>query len=141
MKNTLYLLRLLLAVFIMAGTGTFGLVNAQDPKPVQSEPLFNKSVGTWEGSLLIDTIKLPLVFKIMKNEQQKFIVTLDSPSQNAYNVPLGDLSNEAGQLKINAPSIYGYYLGKFSDESTLEGTWSQNGASFPLKLVRKKDIK
>ena len=141
MKYTFYLKRFLLVIFLITTTGILNFVNAQEPKTVQIDPLLTKSLGTWEGNLLIDTIKLPIVFKINKNEQQKFVVTLDSPAQNAYNIPLGDLSNEAGQLKINAPSLNGNYVGKFLDDSTLEGTWSQNGASLPLKLIKKREVR
>jgi hypothetical protein len=141
MKNRFNLKRLLLVIFLMVNTIIFNFMHAQEPKPVQSDPLFTKSIGTWEGNLLIDTTKLPLVFKIKKNEQQKFVVTLDSPSQKGFNFPLGDLSNEAGKLKIDAPSINGYYIGKFLDASTLDGTWSQNGASLPLRLIKKKEVK
>ena len=141
MKSIYNLKRFLLAVVVMTFTVIFNSAYAQEPKPDQSDPLFTKSIGTWEGELLIETTKLPIVFKIKKDEQQKFVVTLDSPSQNAYDVPLGNLSNESGQLIINAPSINGYYIGKFIDGSTLEGTWSQNGASLPLKLIKKKEVK
>ena len=140
MKNTFNLKRFLLVIFLMVNAGILNFMNAQEPKPVQSDPLFTKSIGTWEGNLLINATQLPIVFKINKSEQQKFVVTLDSPSQNAYDVPLGDLSNEAGQLKIDAPSINGYYIGKFLDASTLEGDWNQNGGSFPLKLIKKKEV-
>jgi hypothetical protein len=140
MKNTFNLKRFLIVIFLMVNAGILNFMNAQEPKPVQSDPLFTKSIGTWEGNLLINATQLPIVFKINKSEQQKFVVTLDSPSQNAYDVPLGDLSNEAGQLKIDAPSINGYYIGKFLDASTLEGTWSQNGVSLPLKLIKKKEV-
>ena len=141
MKYLFNLRRFIVVLFLMAGTGLLNFINAQEPKPVQGDPLFARSIGTWEGNLMIDTIKLPIVFKIKRNEQQIYVVTLDSPAQKAYNVPLGGLSNSAGQLKIDAPSLNGYYVGKFLDASTLEGTWSQNGTSLPLKLIKKKESK
>lgn len=141
MRITINLKRFLLVIFLIANTGILNVMKAQETKPVQNDPFFTKAIGTWEGKLLVNTTELPLVFKIVRNEQQKYVVTLDSPAQNAFNIPLGDLSNEAGQLKIDAPAINGYFTGKFSDASTLEGTWSQNGVSLPLKLVKKKEVK
>ena len=141
MKNAFRLTGLLLIIFLTVITGISNLVNAQEQKPGQNDPLFTKSVGIWEGKLVVESTELPLIFKIKLNEQKKFVVTLDSPLQNAFDIPLGDLSNETGQLKINAPSINGYYLGKFVDPSTLDGTWTQNGATFPLKLLKKEEAK
>ncbi len=83
MKDTFNLRRFIVVFFLFVSTGILNFVNSQEPKPVQGDTLFTRSIGTWEVNLLIDKIKLPIVFKITKNEQQIYVVTIDSPSQNA----------------------------------------------------------
>ena len=141
MKHLFKMTRLSLIITLVVISGEFNFLNAQENITVQNDSLLIKSIGTWEGILEVESTELPVIFKIKKDEQQKFVVTLDSPSQNAFDIPVGGLSNEDGQLKIDVPSINGYYIGKYLNSSTLDGTWYQNGQSLPLKLVKKKDVK
>jgi uncharacterized protein len=139
MKTRSIFIRMLTVIFLMSLTG---FVKAQVTNATQNDTLLTKSIGVWEGTLVVDsTMKIPVVFKIKQDEQQKLAVTLDSPSQNAFDIPGGDITNEAGQLKIDCPEINGNYIGKFSNPLTLEGTWTQNGNSLPLTLTKKKDAK
>ncbi|NSW93518.1 MAG: hypothetical protein HPY62_02285 [Bacteroidales bacterium] len=64
-------------------------------------------------------------------------MTLDSPLLNAFDIPLGEISNISGEIKIDAPMLQANYTAKFVNDSTLNGIWSQAGNSFPLKLSKK----
>lgn len=108
----------------------------QNTDPDISDSLLIRSIGTWKGSLMVQDTELPLVFKVLKSDQNNLNVTLDSPLQNAYDVPLGEISNTGGEIKIDAPMLQGNYTARFINDSTLNGTWYQAGNSFPLKLVK-----
>jgi len=102
-----------------------------------SDPLLIKSIGTWEGALSVQDTEIPLVFKVLKGDQNNLTVTLDSPLQNAFNIPLGEISNTSGEIKIDAPMLQGNYTAKFVNDSTMNGIWYQGGNSLPLKLSKK----
>jgi hypothetical protein len=80
-----------------------------------------KSIGTWEGSLSVQDTEIPLVFKILKGDQNNLKVTLDSPVQNAFDIPLGEISNKSGEIKIDAAMLQANYTAKFDNDSTLNG--------------------
>ena len=115
-------------------------VSAQSINSDNTDSILDKTTGTWNGSLMVETTELPLVFKILKSDVENFKVTLDSPLQGAYNVPLGEITNSSGELKIDAPALQASYIGKLINDSTINGTWNQAGNSFPLKL-QKSDAK
>jgi len=102
-----------------------------------NDPVLIKSIGTWEGALSVQNTEIPLVFKVLKGDQNNLKVTLDSPLQNAFDIPLAGISNTSGEIKIDAPILQGNYTAKFENDSTLNGTWYQAGNSFPLKLSKK----
>lgn len=102
-----------------------------------NDPLLLKSIGSWDGALSVQDTEIPLVFKILKGDRNNFKVTLDSPLQNAFDIPLGEISNTSGEIKIDAPMLQANYTAKFVNDSTLNGIWSQAGNSFPLKLSKK----
>jgi hypothetical protein len=101
-----------------------------------NDSLLIKSIGTWEGALSVEDTEIPLVFKVLKGVQNNLKVTLDSPLQNAFDIPLGEISNKSGEIKIDALMLQGNYTARFGNDSTLSGTWYQAGKSFPLKLVK-----
>ena len=129
LKTTCFLL---FAVILSSNLQT---ILGQNTDPDISEPLV-KSIGIWKGSLMFQNTELPMVFKVHDSDQNNLKVTLDSPLQNAYDIPLGEISNTSGEIKIDAPMLQGNYTARFINDSTLNGTWYQAGNSFPLKLVK-----
>ena len=123
-------------VFAIVLSSNLQTIFGQNNNSDISDPLLIKSIGIWEGSLMVQDTELPLVFKVLKSDQNDLKVTLDSPLQNAYDVPLGEISNTSGEIKIDAPMLQGNYTARFINDSTLNGTWYQAGNSFPLKLVK-----
>ena len=100
----------------------------------------NKNIlpGSWLGKLSINGIDLRLVFNIKLNEKDSLIATLDSPDQGAKNIPLGKVIADDKKLTIKAPALLGEYNGTITSDSTLDGTWTQHGASFTVNLKRLK---
>ena len=84
-------------------------------------------------------MKLRVVFHII-NTEDGLKATMDSPDQGMKGLPVTAVTRNGNSLKLEAKNINGAYEGKVSaDLSSIDGTWSQNGASFPLVLKRTKD--
>src|SRR5215831_11087292 len=110
--------------------------------PIKAEPKAAKPTdidGTWMGSLDAGGVKLRVVFHIT-NTEDGLKATMDSPDQGMKGLPATTVTRTGASLKIEAKNINGTYEGKISaDVSSIDGTWSQNGGSFPLVLKRTKD--
>jgi uncharacterized protein len=91
--------------------------------------------GAWEGSLSIQGKSLPLIFNIQKSGDS-YQTTLDSPMQGAKGIPVKETIFVNNELQLSAPELNLKYSGLFNG-SAIEGTFFQNGASFPLVLIRK----
>lgn len=92
--------------------------------------------GSWMGALEVGSSRLRLVFNISITDDASFIATLDSPDQGAKDIPLGDVIRSGDSLRIEAPLIAGYFVGKISSDTTMEGQWNQAGRSFDLNLKK-----
>jgi len=97
----------------------------------------NKTVtGSWLGKLSADGMELRVVFNL-KIEKDSLICTLDSPDQGAADIPCGKVTLDKQKLVVLAPDINGEYTGTVTSDSTINGTWTQNGGSFTLDLKKK----
>lgn len=97
----------------------------------------NKTVaGSWLGKISADGMELRVVFNL-KIEKDSLICTLDSPDQGAADIPCGKVTLDKQKLVVLAPDINGEYTGTVTSDSTINGTWSQNGGTFPLDLKKK----
>ncbi|SHI95294.1 hypothetical protein SAMN04488096_10661 [Mesonia phycicola] len=92
--------------------------------------------GDWYGELSIQNTKLPTVFHINKIDTD-FSATMDSPSQNAYGIPLDSVSFIQNKLTITQKSIQIIYEAELQPDTTLVGTFKQRGYSIPLTLSKK----
>src|SRR5215472_11977881 len=113
---------------------------ATAPIKTKSKPAKPSEIdGTWMGSLDTGAVKLRVVFHI-SNTEDGLKVTMDSPDQGMEGLPTTSVTRSGTSLKIEAKNINGKYDGKISaDLSSIDGTWSQNGGSFPLVLKRTQD--
>ncbi len=96
-------------------------------------------IGSWLGKLKVQNVELRLIFNLSENENGVLKATMDSPDQGAKGIPMGEVSFDTGELKIDAPSILGYYLGVMILRDSMTGTWNQNGQSFDLSLKKQKE--
>lgn len=95
--------------------------------------------GAWMGTLDLGAAKLRLVFHIV-NTEDGLTATLDSPDQSANGIPTTSVTRDGASLKIEAKNIGGVFEGKIAaDLSSIDGTFTQMGASHPLLLKRVKD--
>ncbi len=100
---------------------------AKEPDPL---------VGTWTGKLSVPSGgSLPLVFHVAAKDDGTLTATMDSPAQGATGIPLSEVSR-AG-TKVHLGAAFGAFDGTMSgDHASIDGTWSQGGASLPLALER-----
>ncbi len=92
--------------------------------------------GIWTGKLeLPNTVKLTVVFNILKDETGKYTTTLDSPDQGAKGIPTESTVVNGDSINIQIPLIKGSFGGKiFYDEMKMNGKWNQGGMSLDLVL-------
>jgi pimeloyl-ACP methyl ester carboxylesterase len=86
--------------------------------------------GAWTG----DVAGIKLVFHFSTTESGKPEGTMDSPQQGAIGLPIQDISigNDSVICQLRTPPAR--YSARRVNDSTLSGTWSQSGRSFPLTL-------
>jgi len=94
--------------------------------------------GSWMGKLSVNGMELRVVFNLKLVQKDSLTVTLDSPDQNAMGIPAGPVVVENQKVIIKVPGINGQYNGTVMSDSTITGTWSQNGGTLPLDIKKKK---
>jgi len=116
------------------------LKRATAPLKTEHKPAKPSDIdGTWMGTLDLGGTKLRVVFHIV-NTEDGLIATMDSPDQNMKGMPTTSAKRDGVNLKIEAKAIGGVFEGKIaSDLSAIDGTFTQMGASHPLRLKRVKD--
>ncbi len=93
-------------------------------------------VGSWGGTLEVQGTEIPLVFNITEKEN-KYITTLDSPSQRAMRLPTKMTTISGEDVIIDASGIGIVFTGKYKNEKIV-GTFRQNGLELPLTLEKKE---
>lgn len=95
--------------------------------------------GSWEGKLTVG-IELRIIFHIKEDGKGGFISTADSPDQSAYGLQC-DATTVSGQnITIEMTSLRASYTGKWLNDSTIDGTFTQGG-DIALTLVKKRENK
>ena len=94
--------------------------------------------GSWMGKLSAEGMELRVVFNLKLVQKDSLTVTIDSPDQNAKDIPAGPVVVEGKKVTIKAPGINGQYDGTVTNDSTITGTWSQNGGNLPLDIKKQK---
>jgi alpha/beta superfamily hydrolase len=100
----------------------------------------NKTIlpGSWLGKISTNGVDLRLIFNLKVNDKDSLIATADSPDQGAKNIPLGRVILDDKKLIIKAPMLMGEYNGTITGDSTINGTWTQRGATFTVNLKKLK---
>ena len=97
--------------------------------------------GSWAGSLQVGDTVLHFILHIGKTEYGASLATLDSLDQGVYGIEAGSLTESGSSLKFEIPSVNASYAGEVSaDHRSIDGTWSQGGASLPLIFHRQPRI-
>jgi alpha-beta hydrolase superfamily lysophospholipase len=92
--------------------------------------------GSWQGALDIQGTQLRIVFHIAKTADG-YATKMDSPDQGAGGIPTDATTWEENTLTIKAASLGMQYSAQLKD-GKLDGTFSQAGMNFPLKLEKKE---
>ncbi len=109
------------------------IITIHNPANTFSQNL-QKATGNWGGKLNLPTAKLEMIFKISEEEAGKLLAKLDVPVQGARDLTVADTKISGDSIFLNVAMIFGKYEGKFTSDSTIEGSWKQSGMSFPLSL-------
>ncbi len=96
-------------------------------------------VGNWGGDISVSAKKIPIVFHFYKDSSGKIDCKWDSPSQNANDLPCGDIAVGGDSVLVSLPVISGSYKGKFITGDSIDGMWNQRGFQTPLSLARSKN--
>ena len=94
--------------------------------------------GSWMGKLSVDGTELRVIFNLKLVQKDSLTVTLDSPDQNAKDIPAGPVVVENKKVIIKVPGINGQYDGTLISDSTITGTWTQNGGTLPMNIKKQK---
>lgn len=89
--------------------------------------------GVWEGKLNVG-VELRLVLHISLNDDGTYKGTMDSPDQNAKDIPCSNVNVVNDSFIAELEIIKGTYKATITNDSTLDGLWLQGSSSFPLQL-------
>lgn len=97
--------------------------------------------GIWAGELHIGGTSLRLVMRISKGADGSLAAKLDSPDQNAKDIPVKSVTVVDGKVKADVTVIGGVYEGDLNEKSLeIKGNWKQGGQSFPLNLKKTNKV-
>ena len=122
MKNKLFIFGL--AVFIYCHSN----LTAQDK--------YKSITGKWNGAIIVPNAKLEMLIKL--EEKEGFLLAkMDVPMQGAKDIQASKATFVKDSLIIEFAVMRGFYRGLFNKDSLMFfGSWSQNGMTLPMKLVR-----
>jgi len=91
--------------------------------------------GDWSGVLKVSGAEVRLVVHV-KGTPGGFTATLDSPDQGAMGLPVAAVTQTGDEVVFDIAVAHARYTGRLSaDGRTLDGAWTQGGASLPLILT------
>ena len=95
--------------------------------------------GTWNAKLdVTPQVSLRLVLHVSNAGTEESSVTMDSPDQSAYGIPMTINYLSADSISVGVSQIMMNYNGSLQGD-TIKGVFSQGGLSLPLNFVRGSD--
>jgi hypothetical protein len=93
--------------------------------------------GIWNGSLHVQPKDIPIVFHIVPDSSGKLIAAFDSPSQNAFGLPVSEVITKEDSVILMIAILGGKYAGVLGgDKKTINGMWYQGKGSLPLTIAK-----
>jgi uncharacterized protein len=93
--------------------------------------------GTYSGTLQAGDAQLHIALHLSRNPQGALHATLDSLENGVFAVEATSVSLDSGTLKFEIRPVRVSFEGRVSlDRTSIDGTWSQGGASLPLAFHR-----
>ncbi len=129
MNKTLAVLCALALACVMATGGAGAAVAATNQQPV---------VGSWQGTLPNGMGgQIRVVLKVRQTAQGALTATMDSPDQNAADIPVAKIAFENGKVTLDVAAVGGSYEGTLdAGRNEISGTWKQSGQALPLLFKR-----
>jgi hypothetical protein len=92
--------------------------------------------GIWQGKLVFGSdFELTIQFEIKQETDGSYSAMLNTPGKGGIkNVPASSVTYEPETLKLEIKELNGSFEGVVRD-SFIDGTWSQEGTSFPLRMT------
>jgi hypothetical protein len=87
--------------------------------------------GYWTSQLDVKGTTLHLGMDINKSANGTYAATFDSLDQGAHDIPIPQITYQAGTLHLGLPALGASFDGKTKGKK-IEGTWKQLGFSAPL---------
>jgi len=103
---------------------------AAKPQPV---------VGNWQGTLPSGMGgQIRVVLKVRQTTEGALTATMDSPDQNASDIPVAKITVDGRKVTLDVAKVGGSYEGTLDPaKNEIDGTWKQSGQTLPLLF--KKD--
>jgi pimeloyl-ACP methyl ester carboxylesterase len=93
--------------------------------------------GDWQGTLKpAPGAELHLLLHISKAADGSLKATVDSVDQGANGIPVSAIAFKDSTLTFASDVVNGKYEGRMNADGAIDGTWTQNGAQFPLAWSR-----
>ncbi|MGX7895561.1 serine hydrolase [Tsuneonella sp. HG222] len=95
------------------------------------------AAGYWEGRLAVTpTLALRIAATIKRGDDGVLKGTLDSPDQNSFGIPLGEVTQTGDRLVFTVPAVGARYEGQWDGAaSAWKGGVTQGGNAMPLVLT------
>ncbi len=106
--------------------------------------LFNKNsnaqdlVSSWVGGLQLGERTMPLVMNVAAQKGEMLTVTLESPMQGGKDIETDSAKLVNGNVSFYIAALNVRFEGKITPDTLIEGTFTQNGMSFPLTFKKGK---
>lgn len=99
--------------------------------------------GKWTGTVSVtdgmgQQVELQLNLHITKTDDG-FTSTMDSPSQNAFGIPLDTTYYKKPELTVKYAEADFVYVGNVKDDTNMEGTITQFGNSHVLNMKKETE--
>lgn len=88
--------------------------------------------GTWNGTLAVSGVELPIIFKVTKNGET-YNATLKSPKQSNQKIPCDMVTYQEGVFTAEVKAIRVTYKGTLTGDE-IKGVFNQGGNELPLNL-------
>ena len=97
--------------------------------------------GVWNGAFYIQSNELPIIFHIGRDSTGKLIASFDSPRQKAFDIPISEVITKEDSVILMMAILNGKYAGVLGqDKKTIDGTWFQGNAAYPLTVTKTGDF-
>ncbi len=96
-----------------------------------------KIAGTWSGTLAAGPQTLRIVFHLVAGADGGLTATMDSPDQGQSGLPVNRVAFDGKVLRLALDYVGATFEGTMADDgATIDGSWSQGGASLPLRISK-----